>query len=100
VIVIVRLTGRNRFSETAERRAQKSVAGSFFVLVPYVLYASTAKLISGSEPDRRWLVIVVLGSSVVLMPVLGWQSTVSASVSGRTRPREREHRTCYARSRA
>jgi hypothetical protein len=36
VIVIVRLTGRNRFSETAEQRAQKWVAASFFVLVPYI----------------------------------------------------------------
>jgi divalent metal cation (Fe/Co/Zn/Cd) transporter len=72
VIVIVRLTGRNRFSKTAERRAQKWVAGSFFVLVPYVLYASIDKLISGSEPQQGWLVIVLLGSSVVLMPVLGW----------------------------
>jgi hypothetical protein len=34
VIVIVRLTGTNRFSETSERRAQKWVAGSFFLLVP------------------------------------------------------------------
>jgi uncharacterized membrane protein len=38
VIVIVRLTGRNRFSETAECRAQKCVAASFFLLVPYILY--------------------------------------------------------------
>ena len=71
VIVIVRLTGRNRFSETAERRAQKWVAASFFLLAPYILYVAIAKLINGSEPDRSWLAVVLLGSSIVLMPVLG-----------------------------
>lgn len=72
VIVIVRLTGRNRFSETAERRAQRWVAGSFFVLVPYILYEAIAKLIDSSQPKWSWLAIVLLGSSVVLMPALGW----------------------------
>jgi divalent metal cation (Fe/Co/Zn/Cd) transporter len=72
VIVIVRLTGANRFSESAERRAQKWVAGSFFVLIPYVLYESLVKLIHGSEPQRNWLAVAVLTSSVVLMPALGW----------------------------
>lgn len=72
VIVIVRLTGRNRFSETAERRAQKRVAASFFLLVPYILYEVIAKLINGSQPDRSWLAITLLGSSIVLMPALGW----------------------------
>jgi divalent metal cation (Fe/Co/Zn/Cd) transporter len=72
VIVIVRLTGRNRFSATAERRAQKWVAGSFFVLVPYILYEAIAKLTDGSHPNRSWLAIALLGSSIVLMPALGW----------------------------
>ena len=72
VIVIVRLTGRHEFSETAERRAQKWVAASFFLLIPYILYAAIAKLINGSQPDRSWLAVGLLGSSIVLMPVLGW----------------------------
>jgi len=72
VIVIVRLTGRNRFSETAEQRAQRWVAGSFFVLVPYILYEAVSKLIGGDEPQRSWLAIGLLGSSIVLMPLLGW----------------------------
>jgi len=72
VIVIVRFTGANRFSETAERRAQKWVAGSFFVLVPYILYESVSKLLSGGQPERNWLAVALLASSVVLMPLLGW----------------------------
>lgn len=72
VIVIVRLTGANRFSQTAERRAQKWVAASFFVLIPYVLYEAVVKLIHGSQPDRNWLAVAVLASSILLMPALGW----------------------------
>ena len=72
VIVIVRFTGRNRFSETAERRAQKWVAGSFFVLTPYILYETIVKLLNGSQPDRDSFAVALLASSIVLMPALGW----------------------------
>jgi divalent metal cation (Fe/Co/Zn/Cd) transporter len=72
VIVIVRFTGANRFSETAERRAQQWVAGSFFLLVPFILYEAAVKLINGSQPERTWLAIALLASSIALMPVLGW----------------------------
>jgi divalent metal cation (Fe/Co/Zn/Cd) transporter len=72
IIVIVRLTGKNRFSDTAELRAQKWVAGSFFVLVPYILYESVSKLIQGSQPQSNWLAVGLLASSIVLMPALGW----------------------------
>jgi divalent metal cation (Fe/Co/Zn/Cd) transporter len=72
VIVIVRFTGANRFSETAERRAQKWVAASFFLLVPFILYEATARLVHGSQPERTWLAVGLLASSLVLMPALGW----------------------------
>ena len=71
-IVIVRLTGRNRFSETAERRAQKWVAASFVVLIPYILYQSLSKLLDGGQPHSNWLAVGLLASSIVLMPLLGW----------------------------
>lgn len=71
IVVIVRFTGRRRRSDTAERRAQKWVAGSFFALVPYVLYESVSRLFSGTEPERSWLAVGLLASSVVLMPALG-----------------------------
>ena len=72
VVVIVRLTGGNRVSDTAERRAQKWVAASFFLLVPYILYAAVVRLIHGSQPERSWLAVGLLASSIVLMPALGW----------------------------
>lgn len=72
VIVIVRLTGRNRFSERAELRAQRWVAASLLLLVPYVLYGSISELISGTRPERSWLAIALLSSSILLMPTLGY----------------------------
>ena len=72
VIVIVRFTGANRFSETAEHRARKWVAASFFLLVPYILSESVSKLASGSQPERNLLAVALLASSIVLMPALGW----------------------------
>lgn len=72
VIVIVRLSGRNRFSETAEQRAQKWVAGSFFVLLPYILYEAVTRLIDGNQPEENWLAVALLASSIALMPALGW----------------------------
>lgn len=72
VIVVVRFTGANRFSQTAERRSQRWVAGSFYVLVPYILYASVSKLLAGSQPERNWVAVALLVSSIVLMPGLGW----------------------------
>jgi divalent metal cation (Fe/Co/Zn/Cd) transporter len=71
IIVIVRFTGRHRFSATAERRAQKWVAGSFFLLVPYIVYEAAARLAGGDVPERSWLAIGLLVSSIVLMPLLG-----------------------------
>lgn len=72
VIVIARFTGRNRFSRTAERRAEKCVAGSLLLLVPYILYEAVVKLIHGSQPERSWLAVALLASSILLMPALGW----------------------------
>lgn len=72
VIVIIRFTGRHRFSPTAERRAQRWVAASFFLLIPYVLYQSISHLIAGERLDQSWAAVALLVSSVLLMPALGW----------------------------
>jgi divalent metal cation (Fe/Co/Zn/Cd) transporter len=47
LIVISRFTGSRRRSEEAERRAQKLVAVSFFVLAPYIAQDAIRTLISG-----------------------------------------------------
>jgi divalent metal cation (Fe/Co/Zn/Cd) transporter len=71
-IVIWRFTGRRTLSEHSERRAQKWVAASFFLLAPYFLYEAVDRLASGTAADATALAIALTASSVVLMPALGW----------------------------
>jgi hypothetical protein len=70
-IVIWRFTGPRTLSEYSERRAQRWVAGSFFLLAPYFLYEAVDRLIHGTRPDATVLAIALTASSVVLMPLLG-----------------------------
>jgi divalent metal cation (Fe/Co/Zn/Cd) transporter len=72
VIVIWRFTGKRLHSPTSERAAQRWVAGSFLLLVPYFLYESVVRLINGSDPHSSVLGIAVTASAIVLMPLLGW----------------------------
>jgi cation efflux family protein len=71
-IVIWRFTGRRTLSETSERRAQKWVAGSFFLLTPYFIYEAAHRLVDGTEARATALAISLTASSVILMPLLGW----------------------------
>jgi divalent metal cation (Fe/Co/Zn/Cd) transporter len=71
VIVIWRFTGSRTLSETSERRAQKLVAISFWLLVPYVIAEAMYKLVSAAEPETSYLGIGLTVSSLVLMPLLG-----------------------------
>ncbi len=72
VIVIWRFTGHRTLSEHSERRAQRWVAASFFLLAPYFLYEAIARLINGTEAEPTSLAIALTASSVALMPALGW----------------------------
>jgi Cation efflux family len=71
-IVIWRFTGHRTLSEHSERRAQKWVAGSFFLLTPYFLWEALRRLVAGTEAEATMLAVVLTASSVVLMPLLGW----------------------------
>src|SRR5665811_820882 len=51
IIVIWRFTGARTLSETAEARAQKAVAVSFFLLAPYIAVESVRDLLSGHETN-------------------------------------------------
>jgi divalent metal cation (Fe/Co/Zn/Cd) transporter len=70
--IIWRFTGSRMHSETSERTAQKLVAGSFLLLVPYFLYESFDRLLNGSDVHANTVGIAVTASAVVLMPLLGW----------------------------
>jgi divalent metal cation (Fe/Co/Zn/Cd) transporter len=71
IIVIWRFTGTRTVSTSAEARAQKAVAVSFFLLAPYLAVESVRDLLNGHEPTTSVLGIVVTAASLILMPVLG-----------------------------
>ena len=71
VIVIWRFTGARTLSETAEGRAQKAVAISFFLLAPYVAFGSVRDLITQHQAESTLLGIGLTISSILLMPALG-----------------------------
>jgi Cation efflux family len=71
-IVIWRFSGTRLLSEHSERRAQRWVAASFFLLAPYFLYEVVVRLIAGTRAEASGLAIALTASSVVLMPLLGW----------------------------
>jgi len=72
LIVIWRLTGSRLASEDAERRAQKAVAVSFFLLAPYVAAEAAWDLASGHRASVSALGLAVTAASLVLMPALGY----------------------------
>jgi divalent metal cation (Fe/Co/Zn/Cd) transporter len=71
VIVIWRFTGSRTHSETSERRAQRAVAVSFFLLAPYIAVEAVRSLATAEHPSTSALGIAVTASSVLLMPALG-----------------------------
>ena len=70
--IIWRFTGSRTHSSTSERTAQRWVAGSFLLLVPYFLYESFARMLGGSDTEFSALGVAVTVSAIVLMPLLGW----------------------------
>jgi len=72
VIVIWRFTGSRLASQDAERRAQRAVAVSFFLLAPYVAAEAAWDLVSGHRATVSALGLAVTAASLVLMPALGY----------------------------
>ena len=71
VIVLWRFTGSRTISADAERRAQKWVAVSFFLLAPYVAAEAIETLIEGAAAETSWLGIVLTAGTLLLCPCLG-----------------------------
>jgi divalent metal cation (Fe/Co/Zn/Cd) transporter len=72
MIVIWRFTGSRVHSVSSERTAQRLVAGTFLLLVPYFLYETATKFANGSDVRANAAGIAVTASAMVLMPFLGW----------------------------
>lgn len=71
VIVIWRFTGSRTLSGTAERRAQRAVAISFWLLAPYVAAQSAADLLTGHHPESTAIGIALTAAALLEMPLLG-----------------------------
>ena len=71
IIVIWRFTGTRALSETAEARAQRAVAVSFFLLAPYLAAQAIHDLMTSHHAAASALGIAVTAVSLIVMPALG-----------------------------
>lgn len=71
-MVIWRFTGDRTLSPTAERRAQRGVAVSFWLTAPYIAADSVLHLADGHHPDTSVIGIGLTALALALMPILGW----------------------------
>jgi divalent metal cation (Fe/Co/Zn/Cd) transporter len=70
-VVIWRFSGSRMPSDTAERRAKRAVAISFWLLAPYITAQAVIDLVSRHHPATTALGLVVAGASLIVMPGLG-----------------------------
>jgi len=71
VIVIWRFTGSRTRSDTAERRAQRGVALSFWLLAPYIAAESVHHLLTGQRTEPTVIGIALTATALLVMPGLG-----------------------------
>lgn len=71
VIVIWRFSGSRALSVSSERRAQQLVAGSFFLLAPYIAFEATRALIVGHHAETTLLGIGLSIGTLCVCPWLG-----------------------------
>lgn len=102
VIVIWRFTGLRRMSDGAERKAQRAVAVSFWLLAPYILIEAVRNLVGHQEVETSVLGIVVTASSLFVMPALGLtkQRLGQQLDSGATAGEGTQHLLCAAQAAA
>ena len=70
VIVWLFTGGRLRAGEAAERRAQRLIGVSFFLLAAYIAVESVRDLIGGSHPGTSWVGIGLAAVTAPSMPLL------------------------------
>jgi divalent metal cation (Fe/Co/Zn/Cd) transporter len=70
IILLWRFAASRAASEEAERRAQKLIALSFYVLAAYVGFEAVRSLLTGERPDASWVGIGLAAVTLVTMPPL------------------------------
>jgi divalent metal cation (Fe/Co/Zn/Cd) transporter len=71
IIVIWRFTGTRLTGASAERRAQQLVAGSFYLLAPYVAAEAIWGLINGDRAETSIVGLVLTAGTAIFEPALG-----------------------------
>ncbi|NUS44120.1 MAG: hypothetical protein HOQ24_10585 [Mycobacteriaceae bacterium] len=71
VIVVWRFTGSRTLSETSERRAQRGVAVSFWLIAPYIAAHSLLDVVGEHHVEATALGIGLTAAAMVAMPFLG-----------------------------
>jgi divalent metal cation (Fe/Co/Zn/Cd) transporter len=71
IIVIWRFTGTRLASPTAERRAQKMVAVSFFLLAPYIAAEAIRALAAGDHAETSIAGLILTAGTAIFEPALG-----------------------------
>ena len=70
LILIWRFAGGRDRSDVAERRAQRLIGVSFFVIAVYVAVEATRTLLAGDQPEVSWVGIGLAAVTLVTMPLL------------------------------
>jgi divalent metal cation (Fe/Co/Zn/Cd) transporter len=70
IILLWRFAASRASSEEAERRAQKLIAVSFYVLAAYVGFEAVRSLLTGERPDASWVGIGLAVVTLATMPPL------------------------------
>ncbi|MCV7102365.1 hypothetical protein H7I01_18725 [Mycobacterium palustre] len=70
-MVVWRFSGSRTLSETAERRAQRGVAVSFWLTAPYIAAESARGLADGHRAETSVIGIGLTALALVAMPILG-----------------------------
>ena len=69
-VIVWLFTGGRGSSEHAERRAQRLIAVSYFVLVAYIGVEAIRSLASGDQPEASWVGIGLAAFTAPTMPLL------------------------------
>ena len=70
LILLWRFAASRAASEYAERRAQKLIAVSFYVIAAYVSFEAVRSLLVGDSPEASWMGIGLAAVTLVTMPPL------------------------------
>jgi divalent metal cation (Fe/Co/Zn/Cd) transporter len=69
-VIVWLFTGGRGSSEASERRAQRMIAASYFVLVAYIGVEATRDLLGGHHPQASWIGIGLAAFTAPTMPLL------------------------------